>query len=173
MQACHSYAGDMSMPGSAYFQYMARQRDDSPLYLFDKAFLEKVPDLAADFAVPPPFPEDLFALLDGQPCRPDHRCVKSHSNLRAILALGLGSSSVTWQRLWEHGSNRMHVILAINQRNQTDSLPCFEGIEQTCCLKVEKANRLLAVPFEGARDRRWHWWSAGDDCLGMFRCDSE
>jgi hypothetical protein len=66
-------AGDMAMSGAAYFTYMDRQYDDSPLYLFDKTISERVPELAADFTVPAVFPEDLLGLLDGHACRPDHR----------------------------------------------------------------------------------------------------
>ena len=59
------------MQAEDYFTYMARQHDDGPLYLFDKAFADRSATLAGDYAVPPAFQEDLFALLGRN--RPDHR----------------------------------------------------------------------------------------------------
>lgn len=59
------------MRAEDYFTYMTRQQDDGPLYLFDKAFADHTAPLAADYAVPPVFSEDLFELLGER--RPSHR----------------------------------------------------------------------------------------------------
>ena len=66
-------AGDMSMRVEGYAQYMRRQHDDAPLYLFDKTFADTCPALAADFEAPRAFSEELFAVLGNQ--RPDYRHV--------------------------------------------------------------------------------------------------
>ena len=49
--------------------------DDSPLYIFDGSFADKEGSkcMAADYAVPPPFEEDLMALA-GERRRPPYRC---------------------------------------------------------------------------------------------------
>jgi hypothetical protein len=57
-----------------YLRYMKSTRDESPLYLFDRAFVEKMelevgPD--GDYEPPECFQEDLFTVLGDQ--RPDHR----------------------------------------------------------------------------------------------------
>ena len=57
-----------------YLQYMSNSNDESPLYLFDRAFVEKMRlDLGrhADYEPPECFQEDLFTVLGDQ--RPDHR----------------------------------------------------------------------------------------------------
>ena len=60
-----------------YLAYATALRDDQPLYLFDRDFFDKVPEMLQDFEVPRYFSEDLFSLLDrprdGQPlgCRPE------------------------------------------------------------------------------------------------------
>lgn len=43
-----------------------------PLYLFDKKFCKRAPQLAKDFSVPPYFQDDLFSVL-GEDKRPDYR----------------------------------------------------------------------------------------------------
>ncbi|KAL6246475.1 hypothetical protein RBB50_006712 [Rhinocladiella similis] len=61
-------------PFEKYAAYMATTKDESPLYLFDRAFVEKMNlDVEADGAYLPPeaFQSDLFTLLREQ--RPDHR----------------------------------------------------------------------------------------------------
>lgn len=58
----------------AYVEYMSTTQDESPLYLFDRGFVEKMDlQLGSNGAYEPPqaFQEDLFALLKEQ--RPDHR----------------------------------------------------------------------------------------------------
>ena len=43
--------GDMPMALPDWLQYLRTSQDDMPLYLFDKAFCESAPSLAADFQV--------------------------------------------------------------------------------------------------------------------------
>lgn len=54
--------------------YMARQTDDSPLYIFDSTFDDKpeTTPLLKDYAVPRYFPDDLFALVS-EARRPPYR----------------------------------------------------------------------------------------------------
>ncbi|KAL6766636.1 hypothetical protein ACKKBG_A36795 [Auxenochlorella protothecoides x Auxenochlorella symbiontica] len=63
--------GDAPMSFEGYCAYADAQSDELPLYLFDKGFAERCPDLGADYQVPEVFSEDLFAVLG--PGRPDHR----------------------------------------------------------------------------------------------------
>eukprot|EP00884_Botryococcus_braunii_P021807 jgi/Botrbrau1/830/Bobra.0352s0027.1 len=65
-------AGNYDMSFDTYIQYMRANKDEMPLYLFDKDFLKKSPELAADYQVPPVFEEDLFSVL-GEERRPDYR----------------------------------------------------------------------------------------------------
>ncbi|GIZ43963.1 hypothetical protein CKM354_000717200 [Cercospora kikuchii] len=65
-------------PLKTYVEYMNDSRDESPLYLFDRAFAENMqikitsePSPAADYWEPACFGPDLFHLLGEQ--RPDHR----------------------------------------------------------------------------------------------------
>jgi Cupin-like domain len=61
-------------PLSKYIDYMEHNTDESPLYLFDRSFAEKMDIVAGeegDYWAPTCFGEDLFALLGDQ--RPDHR----------------------------------------------------------------------------------------------------
>jgi len=60
---------------TTYMKYMSSNRDESPLYLFDKDFATKstangIP-LEEDYSIPETFTEDLFTLLGK--ARPDHR----------------------------------------------------------------------------------------------------
>lgn len=55
-----------------YLSYSSSNRDEMPLYLFDKHFTAVAPSLEADYDVPPHFGEDLFGLL-GEQGRPDYR----------------------------------------------------------------------------------------------------
>ena len=63
--------GDAPMSFEAYCSYADAQKDELPLYLFDKGFLKTAPKLKNDYSVPPHFSEDLFSVL-GE-ARPDHR----------------------------------------------------------------------------------------------------
>src|SRR5579859_363977 len=58
-----------------YVEYMNSNRDESPLYLFDKGFATKKTSkgttLEQDYSIPETFREDLFTLLGN--ARPDHR----------------------------------------------------------------------------------------------------
>ncbi len=61
-------------PLKTYLRYMSNTSDESPLYLFDRAFVEKMRLTIgehADFEPPDCFREDLFTVLGDQ--RPDHR----------------------------------------------------------------------------------------------------
>ena len=64
---------EWSLP--TYVEYMSLNRDESPLYLFDKDFATKVTAngivLEEDYWIPETFKEDLFTLLGD--ARPDHR----------------------------------------------------------------------------------------------------
>lgn len=53
---------------------MLKTTDELPLYLFDKGFAQRIPELAADYTVPEFFApdRDMFAQLPEE-CRPDHR----------------------------------------------------------------------------------------------------
>ncbi|EFJ50747.1 hypothetical protein VOLCADRAFT_103818 [Volvox carteri f. nagariensis] len=64
--------GNMPMPFSTYLSYCSSNRDEMPLYLFDKHFTAVAPSLELDYHVPPQFGEDLFGLL-GEGERPDYR----------------------------------------------------------------------------------------------------
>ena len=57
---------------SDYVAYMEHQSDESPLYLFDRAFVEKTRgEMAAGFTPPECFGRDYFEVLGHD--RPDHR----------------------------------------------------------------------------------------------------
>jgi hypothetical protein len=61
-------------PMKLYLDYMDTTQDESPLYLFDRSFVEKMgltAGLEGDYEPPPCFQEDLFTALGAQ--RPDHR----------------------------------------------------------------------------------------------------
>ena len=68
-------AGGVQITLPRFFRYCDGCREERPLYLFDKRFLEKCgrEALAGDFEVPEYFRDDLFALLGD--ARPDHRWV--------------------------------------------------------------------------------------------------
>lgn len=67
-------AESVDWPLTTYLAYMNNNSDESPLYLFDRAFVEKM-DLNVgnngDYWIPECFGEDLFTVLDEQ--RPDSR----------------------------------------------------------------------------------------------------
>ncbi|KAK4550095.1 hypothetical protein LTR36_003062 [Oleoguttula mirabilis] len=71
-------AESVDWPLRTYIDYMTNNHDESPLYLFDRAFAEKMnltvsaqPGSPADYWAPPCFGSDLFSILRAQ--RPDHR----------------------------------------------------------------------------------------------------
>ena len=45
--------GDMPMKFSSFMQYCQQTQDEMPLYLFDKEFAKKAPQLAQDYMVSP------------------------------------------------------------------------------------------------------------------------
>ena len=59
-----------------FLHYMATQRDDSPLYVFDGGFDEEAPSrsILGDFTPPPYFQDDLFHLV-GEDKRPPYRWI--------------------------------------------------------------------------------------------------
>lgn len=72
-------AESVDWPLKTYVEYMQDNRDESPLYLFDRSFVEKMslktssspaPE-TADYWPPSSFGSDLFSVLGGK--RPDHR----------------------------------------------------------------------------------------------------
>ena len=62
-------AADLTM--QQFVSYRSCYSEEAPLILFDKRFCEHAPALAADFAVPQFFTQDLFSVLG--PARPDYR----------------------------------------------------------------------------------------------------
>lgn len=71
-------AESVDWPLASYVEYMNNNHDESPLYLFDRAFADKMhlsvssePDAGADYWPPTCFGEDMFAVLGEQ--RPDNR----------------------------------------------------------------------------------------------------
>jgi hypothetical protein len=68
------HVGGHEMTLAAYLDYALSSVDEQPLYLFDKSFADRAPEMAAEYNVPPLFaPErDLFAQLPAE-CRPDYR----------------------------------------------------------------------------------------------------
>ncbi|KAI9886414.1 MAG: hypothetical protein M1823_001803 [Watsoniomyces obsoletus] len=61
-------------PLRVYLEYMEQNNDESPLYLFDRGFVEKMSlnsNDTADYSLPECFQEDMFEVLGSH--RPDHR----------------------------------------------------------------------------------------------------
>lgn len=86
-------AESVDWPLKKYIEYMTNDHDESPLYLFDRAFAEKMEltvsqhqDSNADYWPPAPFASDLFNVLGKQ--RPDHRW----------LIIGPGRSGSTFHK---------------------------------------------------------------------------
>lgn len=55
-----------------YLEYSRKVKDDQPLYLFDKHFAKKAPEIAKKYTVPRYFADDLFKVM-GEDHRPDWR----------------------------------------------------------------------------------------------------
>lgn len=71
-------AESVDWPLKTYLDYMNSEADESPLYLFDRSFVEKMklavstqPNQASDYWPPSCFGSDLFSVLGDN--RPDHR----------------------------------------------------------------------------------------------------
>jgi hypothetical protein len=47
-----------------FFRYMKEQKDEEPMYLFDNAFGERVPEMLKDYSVPQYFQEDFFVYFE-------------------------------------------------------------------------------------------------------------
>jgi hypothetical protein len=67
------HCGGVNMSLADYFAYMGAVSgtDDRPLYLFERSYLERAPEMGAQFSPPPYFADDLTALLGAD--RPDYR----------------------------------------------------------------------------------------------------
>ncbi len=64
----------MDWPLRVYLDYLEHNADESPLYLFDRGFVEKMGlnlKDATDYSPPECFKEDMFEVFGSQ--RPDHR----------------------------------------------------------------------------------------------------
>ena len=66
-------AGPINMPLKEYYNYSDNTHEESPLYVFDKRFADKIPALAQDYTVPEYFNEDLFKIIGSE--RPDYRWI--------------------------------------------------------------------------------------------------
>ena len=58
-------------PLKSYVEYMNDNADESPLYLFDRSFVEKMELEGGQYWAPESFGKDLFSVLDTE--RPDCR----------------------------------------------------------------------------------------------------
>ena len=67
------HCGGLTMTLADYFHYVSdvSGKDDRPLYLFERSWLEAAPDMEAEFSVPPYFVDDLTRYLGDD--RPDWR----------------------------------------------------------------------------------------------------
>lgn len=63
--------GSYPLDFDSYLNYCDNNMDDMPLYLFDKHFARKAPQLGSEYGVPGYFAQDLFAVLGDS--RPDYR----------------------------------------------------------------------------------------------------
>eukprot|EP00752_Nemacystus_decipiens_P007525 g6725.t1 len=66
------HAGGLEFALTDYLRYAEESKDELPLYVFDKRFADKCPELGTEYEVPQVFPDDLFSAL-GKDRRPDHR----------------------------------------------------------------------------------------------------
>jgi hypothetical protein len=66
-------AGPVDMTLKDFYRYSEMAQEERPLYLFDKTFADKCPELAADYSIPPYFADDLFSVLGEE--RPDWRWI--------------------------------------------------------------------------------------------------
>uniref|UniRef100_A0A7S4K5J7 JmjC domain-containing protein n=1 Tax=Guillardia theta TaxID=55529 RepID=A0A7S4K5J7_GUITH len=62
----------MDMKLEDFLDYCNHAREERPLYLFEKNFATKCPDMAQEYSIPPQFDEDLMRVL-GEDKRPDYR----------------------------------------------------------------------------------------------------
>ncbi|CAB1105438.1 unnamed protein product [Ectocarpus sp. CCAP 1310/34] len=66
------HAGGLEFALKDYLRYARESKDELPLYVFDKRFVDKCPDLGREYDVPSVFADDLFSVL-GEERRPDYR----------------------------------------------------------------------------------------------------
>ncbi|GAX73493.1 hypothetical protein CEUSTIGMA_g945.t1 [Chlamydomonas eustigma] len=76
--------GSAPMLMKDFVDYMKRQSDEEPLYIFDKAFAERAPEMLSHFSVPSVFHQDLMSCLGNS--RPPYRW----------LVAGPARSGATW-----------------------------------------------------------------------------
>ncbi|KAJ3033850.1 hypothetical protein HDV00_005699 [Rhizophlyctis rosea] len=88
---------------AAYVDYMRAQEDEAPLYVFDKAFGEKAPDMLKDYGVPHIFQDDLLSLLTTK--RPSYRW----------LVLGPARSGASWH-IDPHGTSAWNTLISGRKR---------------------------------------------------------
>lgn len=67
----NTIVGNYEMSFTNYISYLNEQKDDMPLYLFDKNFINTCFELEKDYTIPDYFKNDLFSLLKDK--RPDYR----------------------------------------------------------------------------------------------------
>eukprot|EP00043_Microstomoeca_roanoka_P018208 m.193555 g.193555 ORF g.193555 m.193555 type:complete len:530 (-) comp16783_c0_seq4:266-1855(-) len=79
-------AGPFNVTLEALFKYSQQQHDQRPLYIFDKDFVKRCPQLGEDYKVPEHFQEDLFSVLGDK--RPHYRW----------LIAGPTKSGSTWHK---------------------------------------------------------------------------
>lgn len=90
---------------SDYYDYMRDQTDESPLYLFDRAFVEKTGgELGHGFTVPECFGKDYFEVLGDE--RPDRRW----------MILGPERSGSTFHKVRSHESYVLGEVVGSNNR---------------------------------------------------------
>jgi hypothetical protein len=63
LQVSKPGGGKLKMDLAVYGDYMQRQHDEEPLYVFDAAFGETAPELLDLYSVPEPFDQDFTAVL--------------------------------------------------------------------------------------------------------------
>lgn len=102
-------------PLYTYIDYINDNEDESPLYLFDRSFVEKMglkvgEDFDSDYWIPKCFGEDLFATLASQ--RPDSRW----------LILGPERSGSTFHK----DPNATRCVHCISKPNSLTSIKCLE-----------------------------------------------
>jgi hypothetical protein len=131
----------MAMSVEAYVQYMRRQRDDAPLYLFDKTFATTCTELGKEYVAPAVFEEDLFALLgDG---RPDHRCVYLLCRQSVVMSV------LSLQQHQHLAPPRRRVCIAVGTCAKCATTG---SAEVTCCEQRRPRGWLIAGPERSGCD---------------------
>lgn len=96
------HAGGVNMRLADYLEYARTNRDEQPLYCFDPTFAATAPELAEAYAVPEPFRDDLFSLLeqdaDGTAAAADPKKKKGTRPDYRWLLIGGPRSGQTWHK---------------------------------------------------------------------------